>query len=324
MNVLLLGGTGFLGYHAAHALINKGHKVKLLALPPAPAPNLFPADVQIDFGNFNTMTDDEVLAWMDGYDSLVHAAGVDDRVVPDAPSYPFFYEGNVAASERLYRLAKQAGVKQSVMLGSYFSYFAKTWKDVDLAANHPYIRSRVEQEERSLEVCGDAIRLVILELPYIFGSMPGRIPLWLPLIKYLNSKLPLFYTAGGTICVSVANVAQAIVGGLERSDTHGAYVVGEENLTWKELLGKLTELLGKRKNVITVPNWIVKLGLNYVANQQKKAGKEAGLDPRKLLEIQARNTFVDPLPAQQALGFSGGKLDQALKDTIEACRPHLK
>ena len=43
----------------------------------------------------------------------------------------------------------------------------------------------------------------MLELPYIFGSMPGKAPLWKPLIRYILSPFPLFYPAGGTTCVSV-------------------------------------------------------------------------------------------------------------------------
>ncbi len=37
MNVFMVGGTGFLGYHAVRELQKRGHRVTLLALPPLPA-----------------------------------------------------------------------------------------------------------------------------------------------------------------------------------------------------------------------------------------------------------------------------------------------
>jgi hypothetical protein len=48
-------------------------------------------------------------------------------------------------------------------------------------------------------------------------------------------------------------------------------------------------------------------------------GKQGGLDPVQLIKLQTAMTFFDPLPSQQALGFSGGGLENALKKTIEAC-----
>ena len=109
------------------------------------------------------------------------AAGVDDRVVPPRPAYPFFYKGNVLATERLVRLAVQAGVQRAVIFSSYFLEFERRWPELRLAEKHPYIRSRVEQEQAALAAAGSELNLSTLLLPYIFGSMPGRLPLWKPL-----------------------------------------------------------------------------------------------------------------------------------------------
>lgn len=318
MKVFILGGTGFIGYHAVKELINRGHQVTIAALPPLPADGLFPPEVKITLADFNTLTDDEALQLLSGHDAMVHAAGADDRVIPKAPAYPFFYKANVAASEWLFTLAKRAGVKKAVMLGSYFAYFNREWADLKLAEKHPYIRSRMEQEERSLAVCGEQIRLTILELPYIFGSMPGREPLWKPLIQYITSSFPLFYTRGGTVCVSVKQVAQAIAGALENEQASGQYVVGEANLTWVELMGKLSRMAGKPKKVITLPNWLVRIGMQFLYWQHKAQGKESGLDPRHLLELQGALTFVDTEPARQVLGFEMALLEEALQETVVA------
>lgn len=41
MNVLIFGGTGLLGSAAAQIFIDRGHKVKTIALPPLPEGALF-------------------------------------------------------------------------------------------------------------------------------------------------------------------------------------------------------------------------------------------------------------------------------------------
>jgi nucleoside-diphosphate-sugar epimerase len=318
MNVFLLGGTGFIGYHALQELLKKGHRVTIVALPPLPSEKLFPPDVSIHLANINDVKDAELLELLKGHDSLVHSAGIDDRVVPDAPAYPFFYKENVTMSERLFLLAKQAGIKQAVMLGSYYVHFERRWPELKLAERHPYIRTCLEQEDLSLQVCGDDIRLTILELPYVFGSVSGRDPQWKSLIRYISATSPIFYMRGGTACMSVVQVAEAIVGALENPSASGVYVLGDENLTWVQLLSRLSLLSGKSKKIQTLPNWMIRIGLRYLYNQNKKHGKENGLDPRYMVDLLTALTFIDPEPAREVLGFQRGGLEDALKRTVEA------
>ncbi len=221
-------------------------------------------------------------------------------------------------SERLFRFAKQAGIKQAVMLGSYYVKFDRQWPELKLAERHPYIRTCLEQEEHSLQECGDDIRLTILELPNVFGSSPGRDPQWKSLIRYLNTASPIFYMHGGTACMSAVQVAEAIAGALENYSASGVYVLGGENLTWVQLLSRLSLLTGKSKKIHILPNWIIKMGMYYLYNQSKKHGKENGLDPRYLVDLQTALTYVDPEPARQVLGFQRGGLEDALKKTVEA------
>ena len=163
MNVLLIGGTGFLGYYAVRELNRRGHHVSILALPPLPAEGLFPAETTIELADLNVMADADILALLKGNDAVVYAAGADDRITPKAPSYPYFYKHNVEATRRLIGLARQAGVKKAVILGSYFVYFDRIWPKLKLKEHHPYIRSRVEQEETAIAAGGEEMAVMILE-----------------------------------------------------------------------------------------------------------------------------------------------------------------
>ena len=320
MNVLIIGGTGFLGYYATKELLRRGHSVSILALPPLPAKGLFPEETKIKLADLNQLPDAEVLHLLQGQDALVYAAGVDDRAIPKAPSYPYFYKYNVEATRRIIGLARQAGVKKAVILGSYFAYFNQVWPELKLAVHHPYIRSRVEQEEAAITAAGSEVEVMILQLPYIFGSMPGRTPLWKPLIGYIRSTPLLFYTRGGTNCIAVEHIAEAIAGAVEQGKGGSRYVIGDENLAWTELLQKFSRLTGKEKKVISLPNWMAIIAAGFVKIQHFFQGRQSGLDPVELIKLQTAMTFFDPQPAQEALGFSGGGLDEAIRKTVEACK----
>jgi Nucleoside-diphosphate-sugar epimerases len=320
LKVLMIGGTGFLGYYATRELTRRGHEVSILALPPLPAPGLFPAETKILLANLNTLSDEEVLALLKGQDAVVYAAGADDRTTPKAPAYPYFYKYNVEATRRLLTLARQAGVKKAVVLGSYFVHFARVWPELNLTEHHPYIRSRIEQEEAAIEAGGKEMAVCILELPYIFGSMPGRTPIWKPLLGYIQSAPVVFYTRGGTNCIAVEHIGEAIAGAVEQGAAGQSYVIGDENLTWVEMIKRLSRLSGREKTVVSMPNWISVVAGAFVKLLHRLQGREGGLDPVYLIKLQTALTFFDPAPAQQALGFSGGGLEEAFKKTIEACK----
>jgi nucleoside-diphosphate-sugar epimerase len=319
MNVLLIGGTGFLGYHAVKELTKRGHQISILALPPLPAEGLFPVETKILLADLNTLSDEEVLKSLRGQDAVVYAAGADDRITPKAPAYPFFFKHNVEATRRLITLARQAGVKKAVVLGSYFVHFDRIWPKLKLKEHHPYIRSRVEQEKAAIEAGGKDMSVCILELPYIFGSMPGRKPIWKPLITYIRSTPVVFYTHGGTNCISVEHIAESIAGALEKGRARASYVIGDENLTWVEMLRKISRSMGREKPIISLPNWLAIMAGAFIKLLHYLQGREGGLDPIALIKLQTAMTFFDPTPSKQDLGYRSGGLDEALKKTIIAC-----
>lgn len=320
MKVFIVGGTGFLGYYTTLELLKQGHSVSTVALPPLPAKNLLPEEVKIQLADLNTMRDEAVQEILKGIDAVIYAAGVDDRSVPKKPAYPYFYKGNVVSTERLIRLARQAGVKRAVIFSSYFLHFDQIWPQMQLTEKHAYIRSRKEQAEAAIKAGGNAMDVMILELPYIFGNMPGRTPLWEPLLTYIGSRIPfVFYVAGGTTMVSVLDVAAAAVGALDQGKAGTHYPIGGENLTWVDFITRLSTLMGKRKKVITLPNWLVKIGASFVKLSNNIEGKESGLDLVPFINLQTRNTFIDPEPSREALGYAPNSLEEAFKDTIEGC-----
>lgn len=319
MRVMIIGGTGLLGYHAVRELLKRGHMVDILALPPLPASGLFPGEVKIQLGDLEVFPDGEPRKHLRGHDAVIFAAGVDDRVTPKTPAYPFFRRHNVESTHRLAELARQSGVQRFIILGSYFAYFHRIWPHLELTRYHPYIRSRVEQTAAAQAAGGAQMAVITLELPYIFGVMPGRTPLWKPLVRYAASGFPLFYPSGGTTCVSVTQVAQAIAGALERGEPGACYPIGGENLTWSELLSRITRFAGREKKTITLPTWLVKAGARLFKLWHSLKGMESGLNPVRFIDLQTACTFIDPALSSGALGYKLGALDEVLIATVEFC-----
>jgi nucleoside-diphosphate-sugar epimerase len=319
MNTIIIGGTGFLGYYAGRELLGRGHAVTALGLAGEIKDEAYLRQVQVILQNIETAKDDELLAHFRGKEALVYSTGADDRLTPKRPAYPFFYHHNVEVTTRVLNLAKRAGIKRVVVLGSYFVHFARIWPEMKLSEHHPYIRSRIEQEKACFELATDGFDVMFIELPYIFGGMAGRKPLWVPLVNMARSGTVYFCT-GGTNCVSVRSVSEAIAGAVERGQSGQAYLVGDENLTWEQMFQGFGRGLGRPVKVVSLPKVALQMVMFFFHVSDWLQGRERGLDPLSFTHLQSANTFFDAQVSQQALGYSRGSLEQAFKDTVEACQ----
>jgi len=323
MKIMVVGGTGFLGYHSILVGLERGHRFGALAVDDIPLEGWYPKEVALSFGDVFAMSEEELVQSFKGYEGLVYAVGPDDRVEPPAPAYDFFHERLVVACEKVVIAARKAGVKRCVILNSYFAYFDRVWPEKKLAERHPYIRCRVEQAERIIAAGAGEMDVMILELPYIFGSMPHRIPLWknVMLDRFAKGRV-VFFPKGGTNMLAVRHVGEAVIDALENGKHGMRYPVGDENHTFKEMMAMLLEAKGTPKKIIGVPSVFTQLGGIFISMGFRRKGLESGLNLRYLMrDIMADFCYFDPSESAKALGFGRGGLKEAIEDTIRACYP---
>ena len=321
MKVFMIGGTGLLGCEAARIFIERGHDVTSVALPPLPQGAPIPEAMHLEFCNIYEKSDDEIKDFLKGMDCFVFAAGVDERVEFKAPVYDSYYKFNIAPLKRILPLCKEVGVKKAVILGSYCSYLAKEKPEMKLTEKHPYIRSRIDQENVAFSFADDNFDVSVLELPYIFGTQPGRKPVWVILIEQLRrmDKLPCtLYPAGGTAMLTVRQGGEVIVGAGERSKGARAWPISMDNLTWKEFLKIVYDArgMGANRKIISRPPWMMKMGLGSVVKDYKARGVDSGIDPMRLPDIMDLNLFIPDRCAKE-LGATDDDIKAAIFDSIK-------
>jgi dihydroflavonol-4-reductase len=331
-NIFIAGGTGFLGYYSALQFLEKGCNVSSISLEnEIDLEGWYPKSVELAFGDLFSMETEEISALFRGknFDTLVYALGPDDRVTPKKPSYPFFKSRLVDQCLRICNAAKDAGVKRCIVLNSYFAYFDRL-KHGALAKLHPYIRCRVEQAEAIISLGEEGVfEVMILELPYIFGSMPERVPIWKSVFIDRFKKLPLFvFPGGGTAAVHVKSVAKAIYASTVNGKHGEKYTVGDENIKYAHMFRYMLRAAGINKRLLTLPRWIsfVSGWVYYYVENAK--GLQGGLDLRYLMSgILSDDLFFDPdeTPRRlryEELGFIGGdSCWQGIKEAMASCYP---
>ncbi|TFH07312.1 MAG: epimerase [Candidatus Thorarchaeota archaeon] len=326
MKISIIGGTGFLGYHTALEALNRGHEVSSVSIPDIELGDWFPEGVNVMYRDVFKMPHDELVSLFKGYDAMVYAVGPDDRVTPQAPAYQFFHNRLVEACTKVVRAAKDAGIKRCAVLNSYFAYFDRLWPERKLAERHSYIKCRIEQATSVIEAGGSDIAVMVLELPYIFGAMPERMPLWKDVLFDRVRRMKIvFFPGGGTNMIAVEKVAEAIVGTLERGQSGTRYLIGDVNMSYKDMLRIVLDTMGlKRRKIVTLPIIISKIVGWQMKRQEKKKGLESGLDYAYVFQdILSRELYFDPSESIEKLGYSQGGIKEAIEKTVRVCYPTI-
>lgn len=240
MKTLIVGGTGLTGAHAALHLRDVGHDVTLMSRS-APALECLQGFDHI-IGNYvdGAVSQDALSA----FDQMVFAAGADIRQVPPGEDEAAFYQRvNVEAIPRFFCSAQDAGIARAVYVGTYYPQVVP-----EKIETSPYVRSRHLADEGLRALNSDTFTVCSLNAPFIIGHVTGlHQPHLEALVHYAAGRiegLPLVAPAGGVNHIASRSMSEAIAGALERGEGGRAYLVGDENLSWKTYLELFFDAVG--------------------------------------------------------------------------------
>ena len=326
--ILILGGTGFLGYYTTLLALKKGYQVGSISLDDVNLEGWYPKEVDVKHTDLFEISEDDLVEMMKGYDYMVYSVGPDDRETPVAPAYEYFHRRLVVECAKCFRAAERAGIKKSVCFNSYFAYFDRRYPEMELAKKHPYIRCRVEQA-KLLNEQKNKMEVVVLEFPYIFGAMPERMPIWKEVFldRYANGHKFIFFPKGSTTMTSVDHIAESAIGAIEYGKDGERYPVGDENKSFDFMLNTFTgAVLKKPRKIIHPGKALCAMGGNMVAKAEKKQGKEPGLNLKLVMKeiMSGDKCCVEPEVLDKVceeLHISRGGLKESIEATMHRCYP---
>ncbi len=314
-SVLVVGGKGFIAYHLIKLLKERNYQVSVATRKQSLEKEYLDCPlVYLDLANFS---DERISNVLETVEVVVFAGGADDRTMPTEPAASFFYKENVLPCVRLAEVGQLVGLEKLIILGSYFTYFNRMRPEWKMAEYHPYVRSRVLQQEDTIKAAGDRIKIEVLELPYIFGSSPEKTPLWKPLVKYIDTLPVIFYTKGGTAMIGVDEVAKSIIGAIEYKGREGIWQISAENKSWTEMIQLISSALGKKRKVILVPTPIVRFFSWLTKAYFELSGKQSGLDIDRFITTQTNLTYMETEESMRLLDYGRGDLKRSIEETVK-------
>jgi len=322
---LVTGATGFVGWHVARALLERGRPVRALARDLGKLREL--PEVQPVQGDLRDPASLERA--VEGCGVVFHVAA-DYRLWTREPEE--MYRSNVEGTRAMLEAARRAGVERFV----YTSTVGCIGVPPDVTLENlgderseaflrdmqgPYKRSKFMAEQVALKFAESGFPVVIVNPTAPVGDHDFKpTPTGKIVVDFVRGAIPA-YTDTGLNMVDVRDVARGHLAACERGTAGERYILGSENLTLQQILETLAGILKRKTPRVQIPYAVA-----YAAGVASTAWAEiTGKEPRAPLDavrMSRKKMWVHHHKAARDLGYSPGPAADALRRAVVWFQEH--
>ena len=319
MRVLVTGGTGFVGSHAAAALVRAGHDVRLLARRPEQVPVTF-APHRVETGDVvrgDVLDEQAVAGAVRGCDAVVHAAAVFSLDRRDAATMT---ATNERATRTVLGAAVDAGCDPVVHVSSTVALVRHGGTTPDLPLGDltmPYSLSKIESERRARELQDAGAPVVVVYPGAVFGPLDPYLGEQALRLAWVARGLFPLWPRGGMYSVDVREVAAVVAAVLEPGQGPRRYVMPGAHVSDDAYFGAVARAVGRRRPHLAIPRRLIgPVTAPVAAAQRVLPARWRYPADREGAEYFLRDTSFDDSPARTDLGVEPRPWDETVSDTI--------
>jgi len=308
--VLVTGASGFVGWHVARLLLERGIRVRALVRHTSRVPELPVERVAGD------LRDPESLARAAAGCSVVYHIAADYRLWSKKPAD--LYRSNVDGTRNMLHAAQAAGVERVVYTSTVGCIGIPGDENGKLSlegVSGAYKRSKFMAEQIALEFAAKGLPVVIVNPTAPMGDHDFKpTPTGQVVVDFLKGAMPAFIDTGLNI-VNVRDVAAGHLLACEHGRVGERYILGSENMTLGGILKELAALTGRKAPTIELPYFVA-----WTAGVITTSWAHlTGTPPRAPLEavrMARKKMWVSHAKAASELGFKPGPAREALADAV--------
>lgn len=313
--VLVTGATGFLGWHVAKLLVERGEQVRALVRPGKVVGELEVAPVTGDLRDAGSLA-----RAVDGCSTVFHVAA-DYRLWSRDSSE--LYRSNVDGTRNLLEAARKAGVDRFVYtstvgcIGIPASGIGDETTPVGIGEmTGAYKRSKYLAEQVAMEFAQSGLPVVIVNPTAPVGDHDIKpTPTGKIILDFLKGDMPAYVDTGLNL-VDAADTARGHLQAAERGRTGERYILGCQNLTLQQILERLAALSGRPAPSARIP-YPVAYAAGVVSTAWAYVSGSAPRAPLDGVRMAKKRMFVSHEKAVRELGFAPGPVDDALSRAIQ-------
>ncbi len=264
MKVMVTGATGFIGGNLARELWRRGDDVRALVRP---------GSNRLTIENTGIVPIEGDILDRQSVDRAVQGC---EAVFHVAAAYTFWSRDpagvsrtNVAGTLNVLEAARQAGVSRTVYTSTVGTVALvkdglgdeDTPLDPKSLHGH-YKRSKLQAEREALALAAAGMPLVVVNPTAPVGPWDVKpTPTGKMVLDFLRRKIPAYLKTGMNV-VDVADVVEGHILALEKGKSGERYILGNRNVSLKEIFDILSSQTGLPAPRIRAPYWLV-VGAGY-------------------------------------------------------------
>ena len=324
MKALVTGATGFIGGNLVRELLKQRFCVRALVRRSSRTTNIEGLPIETAYGDLRDKASlDRAVA---GCDAVFHVAASYSFWTPD-PSV--VYDTNVVGTENVMMAAAHAGVSKVVYtstestIGKQSHCLGTELDTASLASLYGhYKKSKLIAEQLVLETCRQGLPVTVVNPTMPVGCWDCKpTPSGQVIVDFLNRRMPAYVNTGLNL-VDVEDVARGHILALEKGRIGERYILGNRNLTLRELLGLLEAITGLRAPNMRIPIWLAQ-GASYI--DETLRGRLLHRPPRiPISAVRTARKFrhFDCSKAINELGLTQTPIEDALDHAVAWFREH--
>ena len=313
--VLVTGASGFLGWHVARTLNERGEQVRALVRSTSKLQEL---DAETVTGD---LRDAASLARAVAGCKLVFHVAADYRLWSRHPQE--LYDSNVGGTRNLLEAAKSAGVERFVYTSTVgcIGVPRDGIGDEDQPCtleemSGDYKRSKYQAEQVALEFARGGFPVVIVNPTAPVGDHDFKpTPTGKIVLDFMTGKMPAYIDTGLNL-VDARDVALGHILAGEKGRTGERYILGCENLTLKQILDRLSRITGKKAPSVQLP-YAVAYTAAIASTAWAAVSGNTPMAPLEAVKMARKKMFVTHAKASRELGYEPSPVGEALRRAVE-------
>jgi len=309
------GANGFVGANLVRDLIEHGWDVRALVRD---QPGITLAGLSIDVVRGDLFAPDLVNA-MRGCDAVFHVAAHYSLWRRERET---IMRSNVAGTRAILGAAKEAGVRRVVhtssvaAIGVKHGAVAVETHQIPLSELiGPYKQSKLLAEREAMREAAEGLDVVVVNPSTPIGAWDAKpTPTGEVIVRFLRGEMPAYVNTGLNL-IDVRDVAAGHRLAFERGRPGERYILGNENLSLRELFERLATLTGRPAPRLRLPLAVPLV----VAAVDEFVLARLGRCPRIAFDgvrMAKEQMFYDSSKAVRELGLPQRSVTQALGDAV--------
>lgn len=317
MKIFLTGGDGLLGSNLVRELLKRGHAVTVLKQPGRSTQTLDQLELDIKEGDL--LDADLIRQLMKGCDAVIHTAA-STRIWPLRDE--MIKRVNVEGTKNMLKAACANNIKKFIHVGTAntFSFGTKVAPGREgtpykgLKYKMDYMDSKYQAHQLVLSY-KDRLDVSIVNPTFMIGPYDSAPSSGAMVIAIYQRKLPVC-APGGRNYICVKDAAIGITNALTLSKRGESYILGHQNLSYKEMFSIIGRVVGKKPPSLVLPKWMVLLYGGWGSFMARLTGKIPTVS-LAVAQISCDEHYFTAEKAVQQLKLPQTPIEEGVKECLD-------